>query len=431
MNKKSNLQLIFFIGVTIIFSANTFCNVSGQEEISKKPVSNQEKITKPDEISDPEKQEKSLQVGDITFFESAINAYRDTVTFYKWVIWLFVAIVTIFGIFIWSRYRNLEQETKRRISDFQKEAEEKLGRLEGQIGNETTRIETAGKIFIGMSLIFQGRVQESIPLLEGVLTTKEILTNEQQIIVHFTLCNIYCDMQNITLASAHSDEAIKLAPNLSYARFLRSRTLQLLGDYYSALKEITLVENLAISENYLPEALATLYTFHGNLLIQTKEFDVAREMFIKAKVLIEERMLQFPFGSPQWIPLSQIKVGVDNSLSNIEVRGLLKEKFDIEPTQDEIMNFASSMRLLPFANKIENVYQIFRDKNFISLLKNVFNEILSRSPETWEILKYGDKWLAKQQEGKELIDMIREELRNSSEFITKKENERKYNKLLE
>jgi len=398
--------------------------------LSKNPNLYQEELVQPEPKPKNANIKASELTQDIAIFKSAIDAYRDMIIFYQWIIWLFIAATAGFGVFIWRKYKNFTKETIQRLSDFQQNAEEEAKALRSRIEKETMQIEITGKIFIGVSLVSQGKIQDAIPYLNGALKYKEVLTNEQLLIIHFTLGNIYSDIGNIPLAITQAKEAINVDQNLALVRFLMARALQLSGDYNSALDEIKIAKDLAIAENYTPENLARIYILHGNILIQAKKYEEAEKKLEEAKKMIEEVMLKMPLGSPQWFTRNQAKIEAQNGIENIEIRKFLIEKYKSEPSQEEVINVFTWMKLLPFANKIGQVYQIFEDKDFITVLKKVFDELLSRPPQAWEILRYGDKWLAKKQEEKDINEIIKEELVKYPEYVIKKESEEKYKKLL-
>lgn len=365
-----------------------------------------------------------------SIYRNVIDTYRDTINFYKWIITLFIVVLVGFGVIVWRKYKILETHTRKNINEFQERAKKKVEELTRKIEDETMKIENTGGIIIGVFFFSMGKMQDAIPYLERTLSKKIYLTEEQKLIIHITLGSIYANFGNIPRAMEHSDVAIKLNPNLSFVRILRSKTLQLARDYRGALKEIELVENLAISEKYPQEALSQIYIFHGTLLAQNKDYKKAKEIFERENVTVENLMLSVPFESPQWLAYDRIKKEAENGIRYLEIRELLKDKFKSEPKEEEINTIVTGMRLAPFANKIELLNQIFEDKEFITKLKKMFSENLSRLPKTWEILNFGDKWLAKNQAKKDIDEIIKEELEMSPEFKIRNESEKKYNKLL-
>lgn len=428
---------IFILVIVLAISFNSFLSSRKQDKNSEDLKTNQTEITKPKSKSKNEKREKLELTQDIAIYQSAIDTYKSAIeayqnqtNFYKWIIWLFIAITVGFGIFIWGKYADFRKTTTKKISNFQQDAENEIKELRNKAEKETKKIEMTGNIFIGVSLVSQGKIQDAIPYLDGALKYKEFLTNEQILIIHFTLGNIYCDLGNITLAIKHASDAININENLALVRFLLARALQLSEDYNGALNEIKIAENLAIMENYTQENLAKIYIPYGNILIQQKNYDEAKKILLKAKKMIDDVMFRMPFQSHQWFNLNQTKIEAENSIDNIEIRKLLKEKYESEPSREEVTNVFAWMRLLPFANKIEYVYEIFEDSEFITKLKKVFDEVLSRPPQTWEILRYGDKILAKRQGEKEINIIIKEELEKYPEYIIKKQEGEKLDKLL-
>ncbi len=429
--------LIFILVIILAISFNSFVSGENQDKNSENLKTNQKEIAKPKPKSKKEKSEKleltqNIQIyqSAIDTYKSAIEVYRNQTSFYKWIIGLFIAITVGFGIFIWGRYANFKKNTTKKISNFQQDAEKEIKELKNKAEKETKKIEMTGNMFIGVSLVSQGKFQDAIPFLEKTLNYIEFLTNEQMLIIYFMLGNIYCDIGNIPLAIKHAGAAINVNKNSALVRFLMARALQLAGDNNVALDEIKLAEVLAIGENYLPENLAGIYILYGKILIQTKKYEEGREMLEKAKKMIEGVMLKVPLGSSQWITFNQTKLEADNSILSLQIKELLKEKYKSEPDEKEVFDILTWMKMLPFANQIEQVYQIFEDKDYISLLKNVFVEMLSRPPLTWEIIKYGDKLLAKKQKDKEFGELIKEELINYPEYKAKKEGEERYSKLI-
>ncbi len=411
------VSMFFLIFTSFIDSKDLKKNQ--QETIKPEPKPKNEKIEK---IEIP--QDISAYKSAIDTYKSAIDTYRNQASFYERLLWLIFTLLGLLGIIVWRSYAGLKKRTTESISKIQKDTEKK-------IEENIRQITTTGNITIGTFLFNMGRKQEAIPYLEGSLINKEDLATEWPIIIHLTLGAIYCEFNNIAKAIEHSDEAFKLNQNFSFVKLLKLRILQLKKDYTSALKGIELAENLAISEKYLPANLSQIYIFHGTLLAQIKEYKKAKEIFEREKATIENLMLSVPFESPQWLAYDKIYKEAENGIRYLEIRELLKDKFKSEPEEEEINAIITGMRLAPFANKIELLNQIFEDKEFITKLKKMFSENLSRPPQIWEILNFGDKWLAKNQAKKDIDEIIKEELEMYPEFKIRKESEKKYNKLLE
>lgn len=410
------ISMFFLIFTSFIDSKDLKKNQ--QETIKPEPKPKNEKIEK---IEIP--QDISAYKSAIDTYKSAIETYRNQAGFYERLLWLIFALLSLFGIIVWRSYAGLKKRTTESISNIQKDTKKK-------IEENIRQITTTGNITIGTFLFNMGRKQDAIPYLESSLINKEDLATGWPLIIHLSLGAIYCEFNNIAKAIEHSDEAFKLNPNLAIVKILKLRILQLKKDYTSALKEIELAENLAINEKYFPEYLSKIYIFHGTLLAQNKDYKKAKEIFERENVTIENLMLSVPFESPQWSAYDRIKKEAENGIRYLEIRELLKDKFKSEPKEEEINTIVTGMRLAPFANKIELLNQIFEDKEFIAKLKKMFSENLSRSPQTWEILNFGDKWLAITQAKKSIDEIIKEELERCAEFKIRKESEKKYNKLL-
>jgi tetratricopeptide (TPR) repeat protein len=429
--RKSIIKVISILTfLFLVLTLNSFGDSIKQNAPQKDFNKKQEETLKQSPKTKDEKIITHEPIQELTSFSNAIEIYRDTIIFLEWILGFIIALLIGFGIFIWVRYKSFEKKTRTEISEFQQKAREEIEELKKRIEEETNKIEITGKIFIGIAQINFGKTLDAIPYLEGALRNREFLNVEQLLIIHFALGNIYCDFGNFLAAKYHSTEAIKLNPNLSIIRLLMSRTLQLAGDNQDALEEIKLAEKLSINENAPPGVLSRIYISHGNLLTQLKKYEEAKNIFEETKKKIEQTMLSIPIESPQWFTYNQIKIDIENGIKYLKIRELLQEKFESEPTQKDITEVLSWMKLLPFVYTVEQVKQIFEDKEFITLLKEVFDEVLQRPPLIWEIIRFGDKCLSKKQESKTLNEIIKEELEKYPEFIQKKEREEKYQRLL-